>query len=98
MPDEIVHQTVSLKVMSALNALPPTEMLAFVWLKTIAGATDGNLGARLATLENAGYVKTVKDFAAAARGRHAFRDYVAYLREILESGGRSDKEKPRWES
>ena len=96
MPDEIVHQSVRLKVMSALNALPPNEMLAFVRLKTIAGATDGNLGAHLATLEKAGYVKIVKDFAGAkprtriaatARGRRAFRDHVAYLREILESGG-----------
>ena len=61
-PDEIIHQSTRLKIMSALNAMPRPEMLEFVRLRAVAGATDGNLGAHLTTLEKAGYVKIVKDF------------------------------------
>ncbi len=92
-PDEIVHQSTRLRILSALNALPRREMLEFVRLKAITGATDGNLGAHLTTLEKSGYVEIVKDFvgrkprtriAIAAPGRRAFQDHVAYLREILD--------------
>ena len=97
-PDEIVHQSTRLKIMSALNALPRREMLEFVRLKAITGATDGNLGSHLTTLERAGYVKIVKDFVGrkprtrvgiTAPGRRAFQDHVVYLHEILEGDGGS---------
>ena len=80
--------------MSALNALPCKAMLEFVKLKTVSGATDGNLGAHLATLEKAGYIKIVKDFAGkkprtraglTASGQRAFQNHVSYLRELLET-------------
>ena len=92
--DDIIHQPVRLKVMSALNALPRKELLEFMRLKKITGATDGNLGSHLATLEKAGYVQLVKDFAGkkprtrvrlTLAGQRAFQNHVAYLREILES-------------
>lgn len=95
-PDEIVHQTTRLKILSALNALPRAEMAEFVRLRAITGATDGNLGAHLTTLERAGYVEIVKDFVGrkprtrariSAAGRRAFRDHVAYLRDILDGDG-----------
>ena len=95
-PDEIVHQTTRLKILSALNALPRAEMAEFVRLRAITGATDGNLGAHLTTLERAGYVEIVKDFVGrkprtrariSAAGRRAFRDHVAYLRDILDDDG-----------
>jgi len=95
-PDEIVHQTTRLKILSALNALPRAEMAEFVRLRAITGATDGNLGAHLTTLEKAGYVEIIKDFAGrkprtrariSAAGRRAFRDHVAYLRDILDGDG-----------
>ena len=94
-PDEVVHQSTRLRIMSALNALPPREMLEFVRLRAITGATDGNLGAHLATLEKADYVTVVKDFAGrkprtrvgmTRAGRRAFRNPVAYLRAILDDG------------
>ena len=53
-PDEIIHQSTRLRVMSALNALPRREMLEFKRLRVITGATDGNLGAHLTTLERGG--------------------------------------------
>ena len=95
-PDEIVHQTIRLKILSALNALPRAEMAEFVRLRAITGATDGNLGAHLTTLERAGYVEIAKDFVGrkprtrariSAAGRRAFRDHVAYLRDILDGDG-----------
>ena len=61
-PDEIIHQSTRLRVMSALNPLPRREMLEFKRLRVITGATDGNLGAHLTTLERAGFVRIVKDF------------------------------------
>ena len=94
-PDEIIHQSVRLKIMAALNALPRKAMLEFVKLKAVSDATDGNLGAHLTTLEKAGYVKIVKDFAGkkprtrvgiTASGQRAFQNHVSYLREILDSG------------
>jgi DNA-binding MarR family transcriptional regulator len=95
-PDEIIHQSVRLKIMSALNALADEEAIDFVRLKVIAGATDGNLGAHLATLENAGYVKIDKDFVGkkprtkvtmTKTGRKAFARHVAYLRDVLDAAG-----------
>ena len=92
-PNEIIHQSTRLRIMSALNALPRREMLEFKRLRAITGATDGNLGAHLTTLEKAGFVRIVKDFVGrkprtragiTAPGRRAFHGHVAYLREILD--------------
>ena len=92
-PDEIIHQTVRLKVMSALNAAG--EALEFTRLKAIVNATDGNLGSHLNTLESAGYVQVEKDFVGkkprtrvtiTKAGRKAFARHVAYLRDVLEGG------------
>ena len=89
----IIHQPVRLKIMSALKALPPGEQLEFVRLRKLVEATEGNLGAHIQTLEEAGYVAVEKDFAdnrprtrvkLSKDGRRAFEDYVAYLRVILE--------------
>lgn len=92
-PDDIIHQPVRLKVMAALNVLPVGEAIEFTRLKKIVGATDGNLGAHLATLANATYVDISKDFvgkkprtrvAMTRAGRRAFAQHVAYLRDILD--------------
>ena len=88
----IIHQPVRLKIMSALRALPPGEQLEFVRLKKLVEATEGNLGAHIQTLEEAGYVAVEKDFAdnrprtrvkLSKEGRRAFEDYVAFLRDII---------------
>lgn len=93
-PDEIIHQSVRLKIMSALNTM--REPMEFARLKAITGASDGNLGAHLTTLEQAGYVVIEKDFVGKkprtrARltpvGRRAFSDHVSYLRGILDAAG-----------
>ena len=61
-PNDIIHQAVRLKIMAALNAVPKSDLLEFGPLKAITGATDGNLGAHLGTLADAGYVKITKDY------------------------------------
>ncbi len=45
--DTIIHQPVRLKIMAALKALPPGEMLEFVRLKALVEATEGNLGVQM---------------------------------------------------
>jgi DNA-binding MarR family transcriptional regulator len=91
-PDPTIHQPVRLKLMAALRALPGRELLEFTRLRTIVGATDGNLGAHIGTLEQAGYVEVEKDFAGkkprtrvrlTREGRRAFESYVEFLRQIV---------------
>jgi DNA-binding MarR family transcriptional regulator len=95
-PNAIIHQPVRLKIMAALKPLPEGEPLEFVRLKAIVGTTEGNLGAHIATLEEAGYVSVEKDFHAnrprtrvsmTKPGRRAFEDYVADLRSIIGEAG-----------
>ena len=92
-PDNLIHQPVRLKIMAALKALTLGEKIEFVRLKALVDATEGNLGAHIQTLEQAGYVAVEKDFAAnrprtrvklTKPGRKAFEDYVAYLRDIID--------------
>ena len=89
----VIHQPVRLKIMSALHGLPQGEALEFVRLKKLAEATEGNLGAHIQTLDEAGYVAVEKDFAdnrprtrvkLTREGRRAFEDYVDALRGILK--------------
>ena len=90
--NEIIHQSMRLKIMSALNTLESGAALEFTRLKALIQATDGNLGAHLETLEKAGYVSIDKRFVdrrpqtrvtATAAGRRAFTEHVAYLRLLL---------------
>ncbi len=95
--NEIIHQAMRLKIMAALNALPAkSAAIEFTRLKTLVGATDGNLGAHLDTLEKAGYIVVEKCFEGrkpqtrirmSPEGRRAFVAHVAYLREILDGAG-----------
>jgi DNA-binding MarR family transcriptional regulator len=92
--NEIIHQAMRLKIMAALNALAPkSAAIEFTRLKALVGATDGNLGAHLETLEKAGYILIEKRFEErkpqtrvrmSPEGRRAFAEHVAYLREILD--------------
>jgi DNA-binding MarR family transcriptional regulator len=78
--------------MATLNALPHQDKVEFTRLRAILAATDGNLGAHLTTLEDAGYVIVEKEFVArkprtrvaiTVKGRAAFMRHVAYLRGLL---------------
>jgi DNA-binding MarR family transcriptional regulator len=95
-PDEVIHQSLRLRIMAALNAEPGRAPLEFTRLKALTQATDGNLGSHLATLEKAGYVAIDKDFVGkkprtrigiTPDGARAFRRHLDFLREVLEMGG-----------
>jgi DNA-binding MarR family transcriptional regulator len=102
--NEIIHQPVRLQIMAALVTLEPGEQVDFSYLRKLLNLTDGNLGAHLAKLEEAGYIKIEKTFvarkprtfiSAKGRGRDAFTEHIAALRQII--AGRKniglDKEK-----
>lgn len=92
--NDIIHQAMRLRIMAALNALSTrAASIEFTRLKSLVGATDGNLGAHLETLEKAGYLVVEKRFEdrkpqtrvrMSPAGRRAFAEHVAYLRSLLE--------------
>ena len=92
--NEIIHQSLRLKIMSALHADRRGDPWDFSRLRQVTGATDGNLGSHLQTLEQAGYITITKDFVGrkprtqvmlTKEGERAFRDHVDYLRDILDA-------------
>lgn len=89
--DELIHQPVRLRIMAAL-VTPTSGRAEFTSLRDLLALTDGNLGAHLRKLEEAGYVVTRKAFVArkprtyveaTEGGRRAFADHVAALADIL---------------
>lgn len=92
--DNIIHQPVRLKIMSSLVSLDQNEQVNFTYLRKLLKLTDGNLGAHLIKLEEAGYIKSKKTFIArkprtfiraTGKGRDAFEEHVAALKEIIHS-------------
>jgi DNA-binding MarR family transcriptional regulator len=90
--DNIIHQPVRLRIMASLVSLDRGEQVDFTYLKKRLDLTDGNLGAHLTKLEEAGYVKIEKTFVdrkprtyvqVTGKGRDAFEGHVAALRDIL---------------
>ena len=93
--DNIIHQPVRLQIMSSLVGLDQDEHVNFTYLRKLLKLTDGNLGAHLSKLEQAGYVKIDKTFvarkpqtfiSATGKGRDAFAGHVEALKEIIHSG------------
>jgi DNA-binding MarR family transcriptional regulator len=91
--NETIHQTVRLRIMAALVTLGPTDEVDFTYLRDLLEVTDGNLGAHLRKLEEAGYIAINKTFverkphtyvSATAEGRRDFQDHVAALESILK--------------
>ncbi len=90
--DTIIHQPARLKIMASLMTLESGEQVDFVYLRKILKLTDGNLGAHLTKLENAGYIKIEKTFIArkprtfinaTGKGRDAFNEHIAALEKII---------------
>jgi len=68
------------------------EALSFARLKEVTGETDGNLGANLRKLEEAGYLAVRKEFAdrkpvswyaLTAAGRAALKKHLAALSRVV---------------
>lgn len=94
--DAVIHQPVRLRIMAALVSLTTDERLDFSYLKSLLSLTDGNLGAHLLKLEEAGYIGVDKTFVARKprtfiwatdRGKAAFADHVAALQAIVGHAG-----------
>ena len=92
--NETIHQPVRLRIMAALVALNPGDEVDFTYLRGLLDVTDGNLGAHLRKLEEAGYIAVNKTFverkprtyvSATAEGRKVFKEHVAALESILKS-------------
>jgi DNA-binding PadR family transcriptional regulator len=91
----VVHGRLRLALLSLLSGVEKAE---FTWLRAKTGATDGNLGAQMLKLEEAGYVKVEKKFVLrkpqthyriTEAGRRALTEYVRALRKLL--GPAADK-------
>lgn len=90
--DPLIHQTTRLRLMAVLVDADEGDLISFVALKQELVLTDGNLGAQIQKLEEAGYVKVKKTFVsrrpktllrATSRGRAAFNAHREALKDIL---------------
>jgi DNA-binding MarR family transcriptional regulator len=79
--------------MAALVTLEAGSEVDFTYLRGLLEVTDGNLGAHLRKLEEAGYISVNKTFVerkphtfvtATAAGRTVFQEHVAALQSILK--------------
>ncbi len=96
--DNIIHQPVRLQIMSSLVSLDKGEQVNFTYLRKLLKLTDGNLGAHLSKLEEAGYIKIVKAFvarkpqtfiSATGKGHDAFIEHINALKEIVKGSEKS---------
>jgi DNA-binding MarR family transcriptional regulator len=94
--NETIHQPVRLRIMAALVALDAGSEVDFTHLRNLLDVTDGNLGAHLRKLEEAGYIAVSKTFVerkprtyvtVTAEGRKVFDEHVAALEAILKGKG-----------
>ena len=90
--DNVIHGRLRLGIMAYLA---DAEVADFSELKRILDATQGNLGANLVTLEEAGYITIEKSFVGrkpltrariTRAGREAFRRYLLQMATLVESG------------
>jgi DNA-binding PadR family transcriptional regulator len=88
----VVHGRLRLALLSLLAGVDQAE---FTWLRSRTESTDGNLGAQLLKLEEAGYVTVEKKFVSRKpqsvyritdAGRQALAEYVQSLKRLLSLG------------
>ena len=80
--------------LGAMVLLGGVEALSFVRLRELLGETDGNLGAQLRKLEDAGYVTVRKEFvrrkpttwySLSKQGNQALKAHLAAMEAVLKS-------------
>ncbi len=85
----VIHGKLRLALLSLLAGVEEAE---FTWLRAKTASTDGNLGAQLMKLEEAGYVSVEKKFVQrkpltiyriTESGRTALTEYVQALKQLL---------------
>lgn len=89
--DRTIHERVRLAIVSALAV---NDAMTFGELKTLVGATDGNLSVHARKLEEAGYVQCVKgfegrlprtEFRLTAAGRRALEKYLSHMEALIRA-------------
>jgi DNA-binding PadR family transcriptional regulator len=87
----VIHGKLRLALLSLLAGVEEAE---FTWLRAKTSSSDGNLGAQLLKLEEAGYVAVEKKFVLrkpqtlyriTENGRQALSEYVQALKQLLGS-------------
>ena len=87
----VIHGRLRLALLSLLSGVEEAD---FTWLRARTASTDGNLGAQLLKLEEAGYVTVEKKFVLrkpqtlyrlTEKGRQALTEYVRALKQLLGS-------------
>ena len=87
--DPVIHGKLRLAVLSLLVSVEEAD---FTWLRDKTGSTDGNLGAQMLKLEEAGYVEVTKTYrgkipqtllSLTDSGRRAFEQYRRKLKGAL---------------
>ncbi|HET6248108.1 MAG TPA: transcriptional regulator [Tepidisphaeraceae bacterium] len=82
--------------LGAMVLLSNTDALSFARLKVLLEESDGNLGAQLRKLEEAGYLSVSKEFverkpvswySITACGRKALKNHLAALEAVIKSAG-----------
>ena len=85
----VIHGKLRLALLSLLSTVEEAE---FTWLRSKTGSTDGNLGAQLLKLEEAGYLQVEKKFVQrkpqtlyrmTESGRSALTEYIQALKQLL---------------
>ena len=94
--DDTIHAKARLAIMSILLL---DGAATFGRLKEVLQLTDGNLGAHVRALEEAGYIEVKKDFwerrprttcAVTTAGRQAFGRYMETLQRLFEAARGED--------
>ncbi len=89
--DKVIHERLRLAIVSALAA---TDTLGFNELKSLIGATDGNLSVHARKLEEAGYISCAKrfegrvpktEFRLTAVGRRALERYIDHMEALIRA-------------
>ncbi len=89
--DRVIHDRIRLGIISALAV---NDALSFNELKTLLGATDGNLSVHARKLEDAQYISCTKCFEGrlprthyriTAMGRRAIERYLAHMEALIRA-------------
>jgi DNA-binding MarR family transcriptional regulator len=101
--DEIIHQSVRLRIMTLVVSQPQSARVAYRFIQRTLDLTGGNLTIHLRKLRAAGYVEITKEFRnekpstwvqSTPTGREAFAEYLVNLEKVLK-GVRSVESEPQ---
>ena len=87
--DKLIHEPARLNIMTHLYVV---ESADFLFMMRQTGLTFGNLSAHMSKLEEAGYIKIIKEFIGkkphtmlqlTERGRRAFDEYRKKMKQFF---------------